>query len=177
MGLVVLLERGQEREQGRGAWARWAPAAATGAFLLLLLPWWVRDATAGGWRYLEELLAAQYSAPAAGTVTSSDHQSSGGECGIPGGEAGGVRRLEMVAGVVGAAVVLTGYWTCLRRVGGGSELRGGWGLGGGGVGGGGPGGGRPVLAHQDRALSAPRDPLLGIYAIAGPSPSAKLSPA
>ena len=67
-------ERGRSGSRvGRLLGTLGAGAGATGAFLLLLLPWWVRDATlAGGWRYLEELLAAQYSAPAAGTVTSSD---------------------------------------------------------------------------------------------------------
>jgi hypothetical protein len=163
-----------EREQGRGAWARWArwaPAlAATGAFLLLLLPWWVRDATlAGGWRYLEELLAAQYSAPAAGTVTSSDLISRAvGNVGFLVGKPGVFGAAGMVAGVAGAAVVLMGYWTCLRRVGGGSELRGGWGL----------GGAAEWVAvalvvavlfwpiRTGRYL-LPVIPLLGIYAIAG----------
>ena len=120
-------ERERERGTGLGRWAPWAPAlAATGAFLLLLLPWWVRDATlAGGWRYLEELLAAQYSAPAAGTVTSSDLIGRAvGNVGFLVGKPGVFGAAGMVAGVAGAAVVLTGYWTCLRRVGGGSELRG-----------------------------------------------------
>jgi hypothetical protein len=166
-----------ERERERGAWAPWAPAlVATGTFLLLLLPWWVRDATlAGGWRYLEELLAAQYSAPAAGTVSSSDLIGRAvGNVGFLVGKPGVFGAAGMVAGVAGAAVVLTGYWTCLRqggRPGGILEGRGGGAAGS-------LGGAAEWVAvallvavlfwpiRTGRYL-LPVIPLLGIYAIAG----------
>ncbi|HEU5318712.1 MAG TPA: glycosyltransferase family 39 protein, partial [Chloroflexota bacterium] len=43
---------------------------ASVSFLACMLPWWLRDAAlAGGWRYLEELTAATYLDPDAGTVS------------------------------------------------------------------------------------------------------------
>ena len=57
------------------AWA-WLTAprsralVASAAFIALMSPWWLRDAAlAGGWRYLEELTAAAYTDPDAGTVS------------------------------------------------------------------------------------------------------------
>ncbi|MGH2355856.1 MAG: hypothetical protein ACRDJN_29960, partial [Chloroflexota bacterium] len=109
-------------------WAWWrggrrSGAIATTAFVVLMLPWWVRDAMlAGTWRYLEELLAAQYQDPGAGTVGSTDLLARALDnalflIGKPGvfGVAG------MLAGIAAAVVVALGYWRSLRSLGGAAE--------------------------------------------------------
>ena len=86
-----------------------------------------------------------------------------GERGLPGGEAGGVRRRRGWWRGWRRRGGAPGYWTCLRQEGARSTRgeAGHWVGGGGGVGGRRPGGGRALLAHQDRALPPARDPPAG----------------
>lgn len=95
-----------------GASTHWGGAlAATAAFLLLMLPWWLRDAAlAGSWRYLEELLAAQYLAPGAGTATSADLlERAAGNVAFLAGKPGVFGAGGTLVGMIGAIVVALGY--------------------------------------------------------------------
>jgi hypothetical protein len=151
------------------AWRRreWRPAVAVAAFALLMLPWWLRDAgLAGGWRYLQELFAAQYFAPAEGTVSSSDLLTrAAGNIAFLAGKPGVFGLGGMLVGAAAAAVVAWGYLRTLRHAGGAAE----WvavAL---------------VLAVLFWPIKTgryllPVIPLLGIYAIAGSVAVARLRP-
>jgi hypothetical protein len=108
------------------AWRRFGPRSlvvASGVYLLLMAPWWVRDASlAGGWRYLEELTSSYYLDPSAGTV---------GPLGLLARAAGnglfvlgkpgafGWPGFAVAAGL--GMIVLAGYARTVIRVGGAAE--------------------------------------------------------
>jgi hypothetical protein len=111
----------RRRGRRRPAWAD--ALAATGAFGLLLLPWWVRDASlSGGWRYLEELLAAQYQVPTNGTVSSGDLLLRAlGNVAFLAGKPGVFGAAGLLIGALAGAVLVLGYVRVLGRVGGAAE--------------------------------------------------------
>jgi hypothetical protein len=89
---------------------------AAGAFVAVMLPWWWRDASlAGGWRYIEELLAAQYLDPQAGTVGSGDLMARVvSNASFLVGKPGVFGLLGMVAGLAASTLVFLGFVRCLR---------------------------------------------------------------
>jgi hypothetical protein len=110
------------------AWAWWTArgrraGAASAAFVALMLPWWLRDAQlAGGWRYLEELFAAQYVDPSAGTVSSAGLvERALGNVAFVAGKPGIFGAAGLVVGFVAAAVIGLGFLRTLRRGGGAAE--------------------------------------------------------
>ncbi len=130
-----------------------------------MLPWWLRDAAlAGSWRYLEELFAAQYLAPGAGTATSTDLlERAAGNVAFLAGKPG-VFGAGTLVGVIGAIVVALGYARVLWPAGGDEARR----LG--------RGGGWAAVALVIAVLFWPIKtgryllpvvPLLGVYAVAG----------
>jgi hypothetical protein len=145
------------------AWAWWrlgrrAALVAGGTYLLLTLPWWLRTATlAGGWRYLEELLAAQYHDPSAGAAAPTDFLArAGANTWFQVDRILDFGPYAALAGLVGAVAVAAGFWRCLRRPGGAAE----WCV-------------LPVLVPvlvwpvPNGRHFLPVVPLIGIYALAG----------
>jgi hypothetical protein len=100
--------------RGRGA------VASTITFGALMLPWWLRDASlAGGWRYVEELAAADYFNPRGGAATPLDFLARAADnasfvlgkpaaFGLPGIALGGL----------GIALLAYGIWRSVRLAGG-----------------------------------------------------------
>jgi hypothetical protein len=109
---------------GRRSGLGWRPALVAGAtFVVLMLPWWVRDATlAGGWRYIEELLAAQYLDPGGGSANPGDLVArAAGNALFVLGKPGAFGFAGFVVALLAGAVVAVGYWRCLRNPGGAAE--------------------------------------------------------
>jgi hypothetical protein len=92
-------------------------------FVALMLPWWLRDAMlSGGWRYLEELLAARYADPGAGIVGGSDVlQRALGNAGFYVGKPADFGVLGVVAALLAAALIAGGYAAVARRGAGAAE--------------------------------------------------------
>jgi hypothetical protein len=110
------------------AWAWWragrrAALAAAATFLACMIPGWLRDLTlSGGWRYAQELLAAQYQDPSAGVLTPAALLRRALDNGAFIIEKPGVfGAAGFVLGGAAAAVTLLGYWRCLRLAGGAAE--------------------------------------------------------
>jgi hypothetical protein len=118
---------GEATAVGVLAWAWWRDRrgglAASAAFVLLMLPWWVRDVTlAGGWRYLEELRSATYQDPSAGSVSLADLLGrAAGNAAFVLGKPGALGALGIVGGAIAGVLLLVGYWRTLRTVGGAAE--------------------------------------------------------
>jgi hypothetical protein len=102
----------------------WRPALVVGAtFAVLMLPWWVRDATlAGGWRYVEELVAAQYQDPGGGSAGPADFVTrAAGNALFVLGKPGAFGIAGFFVALLALVVVAAGYWRCLRNPGGAAE--------------------------------------------------------
>jgi hypothetical protein len=109
------------------AWAWWRSRrgglVATFSFLAAMVPWWIRDVTlAGGWRYLEELRAATYQDPSAGSAGLSDLLSrAAGNAAFVLGKPGALGVVGVIGGAVAAVLLVVGYWRTLRVFGGATE--------------------------------------------------------
>ncbi len=106
------------------AWAWWragrrAALATAATFLACMIPWWLRDLTlAGGWRYAQELLAAQYQDPSAGVLTPAELLRRALDNATFIIEKPGVFGAAGFAlGGAAALIMALGYWRCLRLAG------------------------------------------------------------
>jgi len=102
---------------------RTAAVTASAAFMVVMLPWWLRDAAlSGGWRYLEELSAASYANPTEGTISADGLFARAvdnatfflGKLGSRGVAGAG-------ASAIGAVLLLTGARRSARQWGGAAE--------------------------------------------------------
>ena len=118
-GGVLLWAWWRTRRAGR---TRWAVAALT-TYAALMLPWWIRDATlAGGWRYLEELLAARYQSPAEGVAGPGDLVARAADNALFVLDKPGVYGAAGFAAAGAAALAVgLGYWRAVRQAGGAAE--------------------------------------------------------
>jgi hypothetical protein len=110
------------------AWA-WLTQTRRGAllttvtFIALMFPWWLRDAAlAGGWRYLEELSAANYANPGEGAISAGGLvERALGNAGFILSKPGRFGLLGYGAALMGAAVLIAGAVRSARLAGGAAE--------------------------------------------------------